>query len=263
MRQVVLDTETTGLEASQGHRIIEIGCVELVNRKLTGNHYQQYINPEREIDAGAFRVHGITDEFLQDKPVFANIADDFLDFVRGAELIIHNAAFDIEFLNHELGRIGGGETRMEDVCQIVDSIAIARHKHPGQRNSLDALCRRYGVDNSQRTLHGALLDAEILADVFLAMSGGQTAFQLAGTDPNAAQGPGLTGPRRLSRERPRLRVIRASAEEESRNREMLDLIASTCPEAEVLAQKLLREPASTDREPTADSDRAPEPQAGN
>ena len=257
MRQVVLDTETTGLEPTQGHRIIEIGCVELVNRKLTGNHYQQYINPEREIDAGAFRVHGISEEFLRDKPVFAHIVDDFLDFVRDAELIIHNATFDIEFLDHELGRIGGGETRMEDVCQIVDSLTMARHKHPGQRNGLDALCRRYGVDNSQRTLHGALLDAEILADVFLAMSGGQTAFQLAGNDLTAARKPGLTRPRRLPRERPRLRVIRASEEEESRNREMLGLIADTCPEAEVLAQKLLREPAPTERDPAEGSDQAP------
>ena len=184
MRQIVLDTETTGLEVSQGHRIIEIGCVELVNRRLTGRHFHQYINPRRDIDQGAIEVHGITDDFLADKPAFETIASSFMDFIQGAELVIHNAPFDIGFLNSELERIATAAGRIEDLCTITDTLVMARAKHPGQRNSLDALCQRYLVDNSQRDLHGALLDAEILADVYLAMTGGQTALQLseAGTD---------------------------------------------------------------------------------
>ena len=167
MRQIVLDTETTGLETSQGHRIIEIGCVELVNRRLTGQHYHQYINPEREIDQGAIEVHGITNDFLADKPAFAQVAEDFLAFVQGAELVIHNAPFDVGFINSELQRLGifeGNDRNIESRCRIIDTLQMARSKHPGQRNNLDALCQRYGVDNSQRDLHGALLDAEILAD---------------------------------------------------------------------------------------------------
>ncbi len=179
MRQIVLDTETTGLEVSQGHRIIEIGCVELVNRKLSGNHYHQYIQPDREIDQGAIEVHGITNEFLADKPRFAKIADDFYRFVEGAELVIHNAAFDVGFLDAELARLDQGYKPLEQVCSIVDSLMLARTRHPGQRNNLDALCQRYGVDNSQRDLHGALLDAEILADVYLALTGGQTSLVLS------------------------------------------------------------------------------------
>jgi DNA polymerase III subunit epsilon len=182
MRQIVLDTETTGLEPTEGHRIIEIGCVEVVNRRPTGNTYHQYVKPDREIDAAAVEVHGITNEFLADKPGFAGVARDFLDFVRGAELIIHNAAFDVGFINQELARAtptaadgaaAPTEQRIDQVCTIVDSLALARSLHPGQKNDLDSLCRRYGVDNSQRTVHGALLDAEILADVYLAMTGGQ------------------------------------------------------------------------------------------
>lgn len=184
MRQIVLDTETTGLELAEGHRIIEVGCVEVVNRRVTGNTYHQYIRPDREIDAAAVEVHGITNEFLSDKPEFADVAGDFLAFVNGAELIIHNAAFDVGFINHELVRAAEAADgafrepglRIDQVCTVVDSLALARSLHPGQKNDLDSLCRRYSVDNSQRTVHGALLDAEILADVYLAMTGGQAAL---------------------------------------------------------------------------------------
>lgn len=178
LRQIVLDTETTGLEPANGHRIIEIGCVEIVNRRLTGNHFHQYLQPDREIDPAAAEVHGITEEFLRDKPRFADIAEDFLAFVRGAELIIHNAAFDTAFINHELGLWDSAHPRLEMLCTVTDTLSMARKMHPGQKNSLDALCKRYSIDNSQRTLHGALLDAEILADVYLAMTGGQADLTL-------------------------------------------------------------------------------------
>ena len=223
-RQVVLDTETTGLEPSQGHRIIEIGCVELVNRRLTGRHYHQYINPEREIDAGAMEVHGITNEYVQDKPVFAAVADEFLEFVRGAELVIHNAPFDVGFLDHELKLCGYSET-IASSCSIIDSLVMARQKHPGQRNSLDALCQRYGVDNSQRDLHGALLDAEILADVYLLMTGGQIGLTLAGEGASAGGGPEVANEiRRLSADRPPLPVLRASEAELGAHQERLEAI---------------------------------------
>ena len=173
MRQLVLDTETTGLEVGLGHRIIEIGCVELVNRRLTGRNFHKYINPEREIDDGALEVHGITQEFLSDKPRFADIWDEFTEFLQGDELIIHNAPFDVAFLDHEIGLLNLGLPSIQDRTSVVDSLALAREKHPGQRNSLDALCRRYSIDNSQRVLHGALLDAEILSDVYLLLTGGQ------------------------------------------------------------------------------------------
>ncbi|MBV1930549.1 MAG: DNA polymerase III subunit epsilon [Porticoccaceae bacterium] len=179
-RQVVLDTETTGLEWTQDHRIIEIGCVELINRRFTGRHFHRYINPQREIDAGAMEVHGITQEYLEDKPTFDIIASEFLEFVSGAELVIHNAVFDLGFLNHELRRMNLGDNLLDDPSRVVDTLLMARQLHPGQRNNLDALCKRYGVDNSQRTLHGALLDAEILADVYLLMTGGQTDLGLGG-----------------------------------------------------------------------------------
>jgi DNA polymerase III subunit epsilon len=172
MRQIILDTETTGLEPGEGHRVIEIGCVEMLNRRLTGNNYHQYLNPEREIDAGAVEVHGITNEMLADKPHFADVARDFLEYVRGAELIIHNAPFDVGFLNHEFAG-AGINARIDTECVVIDTLKLAREKHPGQKNDLDSLCRRYSVDNGHRTLHGALLDAEILADVYLAMTGGQ------------------------------------------------------------------------------------------
>ncbi|MBT3530147.1 MAG: DNA polymerase III subunit epsilon [Gammaproteobacteria bacterium] len=178
MRQIVLDTETTGLDPAQGHRVIEIGCVELEDRKLTGNRFQCYLNPDREIDAAAIEVHGITPQFLADKPRFAQIEKEFLEFVNGAELVIHNAPFDLGFLNHELRKSALQDKSMGDMCSVLDSLLLAREKHPGQRNSLDALCKRYDVDNTQRQLHGALLDAEILADVYLAMTSGQTSMLL-------------------------------------------------------------------------------------
>lgn len=172
MRQIVLDTETTGISHEYGHRIIEIGCVEMIERRLTGNHYHVYLNPQREIDEGAFRVHGISTEFLQDKSLFKDIAEEFLSFIEGAELIIHNAPFDVGFLNAEL-KLMQWPKALHDHCGVCDTLELARAKHPGQRNSLDALCKRYDIDNSNRQLHGALLDAEILAAVYLAMTGGQ------------------------------------------------------------------------------------------
>lgn len=211
MRQIVLDTETTGLEPKQGHRIIEIGCVELVNRRLTGNHYHQYLQPDREIDEGAIEVHGISNEFLVDKPRFADVVTDFLDFVRGAELVIHNAPFDVGFINHELALLGGDHGRIEDLCGILDTLSLARQMHPGQKNSLDALCRRYGIDNAHRELHGALLDSEILADVYLMMTGGQTDLLLDGQSEGGQSAAGEI--RRLAQERAPLRVIRANADE--------------------------------------------------
>lgn len=189
MRQIILDTETTGLDPKQGHKIIEIGCVEMINRRLTGNNYHQYINPRRKIDAGAIQVHGITNEFLQDKPYFKDIVQDFLAYVRGAELVIHNAAFDIGFINHELRQARSKIPRIERVCTVLDTLALARKKHPAQRNSLDVLCKRYGIDNSHRELHGALLDAEILADVYIHMTSGQT--QLGINDEQAHTAPNL------------------------------------------------------------------------
>ena len=173
MRQIILDTETTGLEPKQGHRIIEIGCIEMVDRRMTGNTFHHYINPEREIDEAAFEVHGISLESLQGKPIFNDLSKELLDFISGAELIIHNAPFDVAFLNNEFSIAGFGTGVVEQNCEVLDTLVMARHKHPGQKNNLDALCKRYQVDNSQRQLHGALLDAEILADVYLLMTGGQ------------------------------------------------------------------------------------------
>jgi len=211
MRQIILDTETTGLEPSDGHRIIEIGCVELANRRITGNTYHQYIQPDREIDAGAREVHGITDRFLVDKPRFADIAEEFLAFIKGAELIIHNAPFDVGFINHEFSLLKKSVGPLSEHCTIIDTLAIARRLHPGQRNNLDALCKRYHIDNSQRELHGALLDAEILADVYLAMTGGQAALSLDSRGDLHGEKPQSI--RRLPADRPPLRVIRADPEE--------------------------------------------------
>ena len=181
MRSVVLDTETTGMPVTDGHRIIEIGCVELEGRRLTGRHFHVYLQPDREIDEGAIAVHGITNEFVKDKPRFREVADEFYEFIHGAQLIIHNAAFDIGFINNEFALLGQSErAEVSDYCSVLDTLMMARERHPGQRNNLDALCKRYGVDNSGRDLHGALLDAEILADVYLAMTGGQTSLSLAG-----------------------------------------------------------------------------------
>lgn len=222
MRQIVLDTETTGLETSLGHKIIEIGCVELINRKLTGNHYHVYINPEREVDAGAFEIHGISNEYLADKPVFNMIAQSFIDFVKGAELIIHNAPFDIGFLDHELKQLTASYESMTEYCSVLDSLVMARKKHPGQKNNLDALCKRYFVDNTQRDLHGALLDAEILADVYLMMSGGQSSFVLGHDETNASNSTNKQ--QRLAADRQPLRVIKASDNELTQHSERLNEI---------------------------------------
>ncbi|MET0986361.1 MAG: DNA polymerase III subunit epsilon, partial [Steroidobacteraceae bacterium] len=181
MRQVVLDTETTGLEPEQNHRIIEIGCVELVNRRKTGRTFHRYLRPDREVDRGALQVHGITNEFLAEQLRFHEIVDELLGFIGGAELIIHNADFDLAFMDAELRRLAGPTRRMRELCGVLDTLPLARQMHPGQRNSLDALCKRYSVDNSRRELHGALLDAQILADVYLAMTGGQVTLILADT----------------------------------------------------------------------------------
>lgn len=185
MRQIVLDTETTGLEVSAGHRLIEIGCVELVSRRPSGRHFHCYLNPEREIDEGATQVHGFTWDKLKGEPRFAEIAAEFLAFIEGAELIIHNAPFDLGFLRAELARLEVGVS-IDDDLRVIDTLALARDRHPGQRNSLDALCKRYGVDNSRRDLHGALLDAEILAEVYLAMTGGQSKLELKAESGSAA-----------------------------------------------------------------------------
>ncbi|MCG8324107.1 MAG: DNA polymerase III subunit epsilon [Thiotrichales bacterium] len=224
MRQVVLDTETTGLEPSQGHRIIEIGCVELVNRRKTGNVFHKYINPERDVEDGAFDVHGISNETLQDKPRFAEIARELIDFIRDSELIIHNAPFDVGFLNAELTLLGKAWGQVGDYCQILDTLLLAREKHPGQKNSLDALCKRYEVDNSQRELHGALLDAQILVDVYLLLTGGQTRMTLehaSQQDTHEDQAVSLA-----AADRPPLKVFKPSAEDCQRHAERLAAIES-------------------------------------
>lgn len=189
MRQVILDTETTGLEWDLGHRVIEVGCIEVVGRRITEKRFHRFINPERSIDQGALEVHGISGESLIGKPKFGEIVGELLEFISGSELVIHNAEFDIGFLNNELTLTGRNVERIEDICSIQDTLQLARQLHPGQRNSLDALCKRYGVDNSHRTLHGAMLDAEILADVYLAMTGGQTELSFAG---KSRRGPAET-----------------------------------------------------------------------
>jgi DNA polymerase III subunit epsilon len=223
MRQIILDTETTGLEPKEGHRVIEIGCVELVDRRLTGRNFHQYLNPEREIDAGAIEVHGLTNEFLADRPRFAEVVEEFVQYIRGAELIIHNAPFDLGFLDHELALLGGDWGRLEDCCAVTDTLALARRLHPGQRNSLDALCKRYAIDNSHRELHGALLDAEILADVYLAMTGGQASLGLDGGD-GEGSAEAAAAIRRLAEDRGRCRVIRADAAEVAAHEARLEAI---------------------------------------
>ncbi|RUM52044.1 MAG: DNA polymerase III subunit epsilon [Methylococcus sp.] len=210
MKQIVLDTETTGLSPEDGHRIIEIGCVELLKRKATDNRFHVYLNPDREIDRGATEVHGISNEFLADKPRFEDVVDDLVAYLSDAELIIHNAPFDIGFLNHEL-RLSGRSEKIEQYCLVTDTLALARKKHPGQRNSLDALCKRYVIDNSHRDLHGALLDAEILAEVYLMMTGGQTSML---AEDNPVAGLAADGAiKRLPKHRPELKVIRCSESE--------------------------------------------------
>jgi DNA polymerase III subunit epsilon len=227
MRQIVLDTETTGLEVSQGHRIIEIGCVELVGRRLTGRHFHRYINPERDIDAGAIEVHGITNTFLADKPVFASVAREFVDFVDGAGLIIHNAPFDLGFLDSELQRLEASASGLGERCEVTDTLVMARNRHPGQRNSLDALCQRYEVDNSSRELHGALLDAEILADVYLAMTGGQTTLALGSGEDTGDGGRHREVIRRLPSNRRPLPVVEATAEELAAHEAQLESMAKS------------------------------------
>jgi DNA polymerase III subunit epsilon len=222
-RIVVLDTETTGLNPQEGHRIIEIGCVEMVKRRLTGKRFHVYINPDRIIDEGAIAVHGITNQFLDDKPHFENIIEDFIAFIEGAELVIHNAPFDVGFINHEFSRLKNKAGTIADYSEVFDTLAYARKKHPGQRNSLDALCKRYGIDNSHRDLHGALLDAEILADVFLLMTGGQSSLLddgQSGMDESSVN----TNVIRMSANRPALKVIRCNDEELTAHQQRLEAI---------------------------------------
>jgi DNA polymerase III subunit epsilon len=221
-RIVVLDTETTGLNPQEGHRIIEIGCVEMVNRRLTGKTFHVYINPDRVIDAGAIAVHGITNEFLTDKPRFHQIVDDFVAFIKGAELIIHNAPFDVGFINHEFSILNHHLGAVTDYSTVFDTLTYARQKHPGQRNSLDALCKRYNIDNSHRQLHGALLDAEILADVFLLMTGGQ--FSLLDESKSEEVVTAQTVVQQVATDRPPLTVIRCNEPELQAHQQRLDAI---------------------------------------
>ena len=219
MRQIVLDTETTGLDPALGHRIIEIGCVEIQNRRITGATFHRYLNPGREIDVGAVDVHGLTSEFLADKPAFADVAGELLAFIDGGELVIHNAPFDVGFLDHELRQLGAEWGCLADRCTVLDTLVLARTERPGQRNSLDALCKAYGVDDSRRELHGALLDAQLLADVYLAMTGGQVSLMLAA---DAAIGAVAEGRHRLlPADRPPLPVIEPTAEERAAHQERL------------------------------------------
>lgn len=222
MRQIVLDTETTGLEPKQGHRIIEIGCVEIINRRKTNKHYHQYINPDREIDEGAYNVHGISNEFLADKPRFKDIAQEFINFIRDSELIIHNAPFDVGFIDHELRKLGIKWGKVEHFCTVTDTLTMAREKHPGQKNNLDALCKRYEIDNSKRDLHGALLDAQILLDVYLAMTGGQEALALGSHEEQEAVEQNTI--RMNDANRKSLPIIQPTAEELAAHEKYLELL---------------------------------------
>lgn len=222
-RQIILDTETTGLEPKEGHKVIEVGCVEMIDRQLTGNNFHQYLQPDREIDAGAMEVHGITNEFLADKPRFADIASDLVAYLQGAELIIHNAPFDIAFLDHELKQVGTNFKKIRDYCSVIDTLVMARDLFPGQRNSLDALCKRYEINNAHRTLHGALLDSEILGDVYLAMTGGQVSLLLGGKD-DSGGGAQQGGVRRVTLDTSALPVISADDDELAAHAERLTAI---------------------------------------
>ncbi|EIL97823.1 DNA polymerase III subunit epsilon [Rhodanobacter sp. 115] len=221
MRQVVLDTETTGLEVRQGHRLIEIACVEMVGRRPSGRNYQTYLNPDRAIDEGARQVTGIADEFLLDKPHFEDVVEEFLAYIDGAELIIHNASFDVGFLDAELARAGAHYGRIADHCPVLDTLAMARERYPGQRNSLDALCKRLGVDNSARDLHGGLIDALLLAEVYLSMTSGQVAMDLGFEEPEESRTSGIVQPVVLTR---RPRVLRANADEAAAHERLLDAL---------------------------------------
>ncbi|MDO8954781.1 MAG: DNA polymerase III subunit epsilon [Gammaproteobacteria bacterium] len=224
MRQIILDTETTGLDPKEGHRIIEIGCVEMIGRRLTGNHFHRYLNPDRMIDAGAQQVHGISTEFLADKPRFYQIVDELMEYLQGAELVIHNAAFDIGFLNYELSLLRRSDWKlMADHCSVLDTLSLARLKHPGQRQSLDALCKRYGISNAHRKLHGALLDAELLAEVYISLTSGQESLSFHEAEPVKAididTDSLVLKPQSLA-----LRVVEANAEESEAHAEYLKML---------------------------------------
>jgi DNA polymerase-3 subunit epsilon len=221
MRQIVLDTETTGLSPSQGHRIIEIGCVEIINRRLTGREFHRRVDPERDIDEGAQRVHGISRESLIGQPRFADVADELLDFIRDGELVIHNAEFDVGFLEHELQLMNHAQPVISQHAMVLDTLSLARQMHPGQRNSLDALCKRYAVDASQRDVHGALIDAELLARVCLSMTGGQAALSLDADDSSNARTQNRTATRRR-RDDLTFVVISASVDDVAAHNTMLD-----------------------------------------
>lgn len=222
MRQIILDTETTGLEPKQGHRIIEVGCVELVNRRLTGNNFHYYLNPQRDIDEGAVAVHGLTSEFLSDKPLYEDIAEELYAYLKGAEVVIHNAAFDVGFINHEYRLMGFEHSDMATWCEVTDSLHMARKMFPGQRNSLDALCKRFEIDNSRRQLHGALLDAEILADVYLMLTGGQNSLFADDSAVNIEFEPKV-----FDVNRPKLSVISATPDEISHHQQRLEAISKS------------------------------------
>lgn len=225
MRQIVLDTETTGLDPKHGHRVIEVGCVEIENRKLTGRHFHRYLNPQRDIDEAALEVHGLTRAFLSSKPLFKQIEEEFIEFVEGAELVIHNAPFDVGFLDNELKLCSSSRSGMASFCGVLDTLLLARKKHPGQRNSLDALCKRYDIDNTQRQLHGALLDAEILADVYLTMTSGQSSLLLKEDSDEVTETQHRI--REFDPQRKKLAVLRASAEEEGAHKKRLLDITKT------------------------------------
>ncbi len=230
-RQILLDTETTGLETRDGHRIIEIGCVEMIDRKMTGNDYHQYIQPDREIDAEALAVHGITQEYLADKPRFEEIVSDFLEYVKGAELIIHNAPFDMGFLEYEIKlsnkKMSRNYSSLKSICTITDSLVMARDLHPGQRNSLDALCKRYDISNEHRQLHGALLDSQILGDVYLAMTGGQVTLSLMNADESGEAATNAAGIRRVAIDASKFKVIKANDDENASHIERMTAIEET------------------------------------
>ena len=224
-RQIVLDTETTGLEPSQGHKIIEIGCVEMINRRLTGNNYHQYLQPDREIDEGAQAVHGISNEFLADKPRFSDIIKDFIEYLDGAELIIHNAPFDVGFINHEFKLAGAEYGKVSTYCSVIDTLVMARKMRPGKKNNLDVLCKEYEVNNAHRELHGALLDAELLSEVYLRMTGGQSTLSLGREDLSNAQA-GVSTIKKLSSDRKPIRIIKASDDELQAHQAIIEKMAN-------------------------------------
>jgi DNA polymerase-3 subunit epsilon len=224
MRQIILDTETTGLRVEDGHRIIEVGCLEMIDRKLTGKHYHRFINPEREVEAAAMAIHGISNEFLQDKPVFTNIVSELMEFISGAELIIHNAPFDLSFLNHELMLSRQNWKSIIDHCSVICTLQLARQLHVGQRNNLDALCKRYGVDNAKRDLHGALLDASLLAQVYLAMTGGQGNFFDSINESQTRSVKNSESSKKVTLQKPNLTVLHATTDEQNEHHQYLEML---------------------------------------